>query len=296
MKFHEDVIFKNDGQQYGQEFIEILNIKGKIIEIHQTEYSILDPKMYKPDLVFELEDKIIILEFQSTYVDINDKKRFRFYTALFDYLKNSTHKNIELHVLSTMEVEKTKCYKINPESRFPIYVHSLKNYDSNKFLNIIKIKIKNKVVLSKKELLLLTLLCFMDSDESINQNILNSAETITDIPNLNVDMEQFAKGVILMLCDKFVDDELLNIKISNLVGGNMKIVEDYAQRVAQEAVKKEKEKFESELESKDENLVINLSKEGYSVKDIARIADVSISFVIICKPNIVKITFHGLFF
>lgn len=279
MKFHEDVIFKNDGQQYGQEFIEILNINGKIIEIHQTEYSILDPKMYKPDLVFELEDKIIILEFQSTYVDINDKKRFRFYTALFDYLKNSTHKNIELHVLSTMEVEKTKCYKINPESRFPIYVHSLKNYDSNKFLNIIKIKIKNKVVLSKKGLLLLTLLCFMDSDESINQNILNSAETITDIPNLNVDMEQFAKGVILMLCDKFVDDELLNIKISNLVGGNMKIVEDYAQRVAQEAVKKEKEKFESELESKDENLVINLSKEGYSVKDIARIADVSISFV-----------------
>ena len=133
MKFHEDVIFKNDGQQYGQEFIEILNIKGKIIEIHQTEYSILDLKMYKPDLVFELEDKIIILEFQSTYVDINDKKRFRFYTALFDYLKNSTHKNIELHVLSTMEVEKTKCYKINPESRFPIYVHSLKNYDSNKF-------------------------------------------------------------------------------------------------------------------------------------------------------------------
>ena len=59
----------------------------------------------------------------------------------------------------------------------------------------------------------------------------------------------------------------------------MKIVEDYAQRVAQEAVKKEKENFESELESKDENLVINLSKEGYSVKDIARIADVSISFV-----------------
>ncbi|WP_292883736.1 hypothetical protein, partial [Methanobrevibacter sp. UBA188] len=59
----------------------------------------------------------------------------------------------------------------------------------------------------------------------------------------------------------------------------MKIVEDYAQRVAQEAVKKEKEKFESELESKDENLVINLSKEGYGVKDIARIADVSISFV-----------------
>lgn len=96
-------------------------------------------------------------------------------------------------------------------------------------------------------------------------------------------MEQFAKGVILMLCDKFVDDELLNIKISNLVGGNMKIVEDYAQRVAQEAVKKEKEKYESQLESelelKDEKIVLNLNKEGYSVKDIARIANVSMAFV-----------------
>jgi hypothetical protein len=217
--FHEDVIFKSDGQQYGQEFMEILNISGKIIEIHQTEYGIIDPKMYKPDLVFELEDKIVILEFQSTYVDIYDKKRFRFYTALFDYLKNATHKNIELHVLSTIEMQKTKCYNINPESRFPIYIHSLKGYDGNKFLNNIRFKIKSEDVISKKELLLLTLLCFMDSDKSINQSILNSAETIVNVPNVDKDMEQFAKGVILMLCDKFVDDELLNIRISNLVGG-----------------------------------------------------------------------------
>lgn len=81
MKFHEDFIFKRNGQKYGQELMELLNISGKIIKIHQTEYGIIDPKMYKPDLVFELEDKIIIIEFQSSYVDINDEKRFRFYTA-----------------------------------------------------------------------------------------------------------------------------------------------------------------------------------------------------------------------
>ena len=72
MKFHEDTIFKIEGQKYGQELIEIMNIKGKIVEVHQTEYGIVDPKMYKPDLVFELEEKIIILEFQSSYVDVND--------------------------------------------------------------------------------------------------------------------------------------------------------------------------------------------------------------------------------
>ena len=71
-----------------------------------------------------------------------------------------------------------------------------------------------------------------------------------------------------MLCDKFIEDESLNITISNLVGGNMKIVEDYTQRVAQRKVDEKTEEF-----------VINLDKEGYGIKDIARIADVSIDFV-----------------
>ena len=66
-------------------------------------------------------------------------------------------------------------------------------------------------------------------------------------------------GVVLMLCDKFVVDESLNMTISNLVGGNMKIVEDYAQR---------------KVDEKTEEIVIELDKEGYAVNDIARIAKV----------------------
>lgn len=71
-----------------------------------------------------------------------------------------------------------------------------------------------------------------------------------------------------MLCDKFVVDESLNMSISNLVGGNMKIVEDYAQRVAQRKV-----------DEKTEEIVIELDKEGYAVNDIAMIAKVSLDFV-----------------
>ncbi|MBQ6099537.1 MAG: hypothetical protein IJL02_06715 [Methanobrevibacter sp.] len=126
MKFHEDVIFKIQGHEYGQKLIEIIDIPGKIVEVHPTEYSVINPKMYKPDLVFELEDKIIILEFQSSYVDINDKRRFRFYSALIDNVFVKSKKPIEVHVLSTIEMGKTKCYKVNSQSRFPIYIHSLK--------------------------------------------------------------------------------------------------------------------------------------------------------------------------
>lgn len=272
MKFHEDVIFKNEGQIYGQKLMEIINIKGKIIEVHQTEYSVIDPKMYKPDLVFELEDKIVILEFQSTYVNINDKRRFRFYTALIDHVKIKSEKPIEVHVLSTIEAEKTKCYKVNSESRFPIYIHSLKKYDGNEFLNIMNTKIESNKNFSEKELLMISLLCFMKTDEDIEQAILNSALIITNIKDLKEDIGQFAKGVILMLCDKFVTNESMNRTISNLVGGNMKIVEDYAQRVAQQ-------KVDEKLEEKNKKVIINLNKKGFKAEEIAETVDVSIDFV-----------------
>ncbi len=272
MKFHEDVIFKNEGQIYGQKLMEIINIKGKIIEVHQTEYSVIDPKMYKPDLVFELEDKIVILEFQSTYVNINDKRRFRFYTALIDHVKIKSEKPIEVHVLSTIEAEKTKCYKVNSESRFPIYIHSLKKYDGNEFLNIMNTKIESNKNFSEKELLMISLLCFMKTDEDIEQAILNSALIITNIKDLKEDIGQFAKGVILMLCDKFVTNESMNRTISNLVGGNMKIVEDYAQRVAQQ-------KVDEKLEEKNKKLIFNLNKKGFEAEEIAETVDVSIDFV-----------------
>ena len=41
---------------------------------------------------------------------------------------------------------------------------------------------------------------------------------------------------ILASLDKFIKNESTNRTISNLVGGNMKIVEDYAQRIAQQKV------------------------------------------------------------
>jgi hypothetical protein len=104
----------------------------------------------------------------------------------------------------------------------------------------------------------------MKSDNCLEQSILNSAVTITNIKNLEYDVAQFTKGIILMLCDKFVKDESLNTTISNLVGGNMKIVEDYAQR---------------KVEEKEKQMIINLNKKGFGFEEIAETADVSIDFV-----------------
>lgn len=272
MEFHEDTIFKIEGQKYGQELIEIINIKGKILKVHQTEYGIVDPKMYKPDLVFELEDRIIILEFQSSYVDVNDKRRFRFYSAIIDQVKVKSKKPIEVHVLSTVELEKTKCYKINPDSRFPIYIHSLKSIDGDKFINKMNNKIEHEGYFTEKELLMITLFCFMKSIRDIEEAILDSAVLITNIPGLDKEMAQFAKGIVLMLCDKFVKDEALNEKITNLVGGNMKNVERYAERYAEKYA-------EDKVNENNEKFIINLKNNGFSIEEIIKLTKISKDFV-----------------
>jgi hypothetical protein len=127
-----------------------------------------------------------------------------------------------------------------------------------------KTKIPNNQQLSEKELLLISLICFMETENGIENSILNSAVTITNIPDLKMDIAQFVKGLVLMLCDKFVKDESLNTTISNLVGGNMKIVEDYAQR---------------KVDEKTEEIVRNMDEKGIKKEDIAILAKVSPEFV-----------------
>lgn len=61
---------------------------------------------------------------------------------------------------------------------------------------------------------------------------------------------------------------MLNTTISNLVGGNMKIVEDYAQRVAQKKV-----------DERNGEIVRNMNEKGMEKEDIAILVNVSLEFV-----------------
>ena len=81
------------------------------------------------------------------------------------------------------------------------------------------VKIGNNQKLTSKDLLMISLLYFMKSRKSVKINIIESAVTMTNIPDLDEDIGQFVKDVVLMLCDKFVKDESLNRTISNIVGG-----------------------------------------------------------------------------
>ena len=291
MKFNEDLIFKGEAQQYAPELLKLINIEGKIIKPLPTEYPDIEAKIYKPDIVLELEDKILILEFQSTYVDSADQRRFRHYTSILDINLIKSEKKIELHVLSTIEQEQVKVYKINDYSNFIICIHSLKSYDANEVLNKINDKIKNNEELTRKDLMMLSLVCFMRNTD-IKQSILNSAETITKIQCLKDDMAGFIRGVLLIASDKFIDDEKLNKKIIKMVVGKMKSLDKYIEEEIEERMEKRleerveerleerlEERVEERLMENNKKLIINLDNEGLSMETIAKSLSVSLDFV-----------------
>ena len=71
-----------------------------------------------------------------------------------------------------------------------------------------------------------------------------------------------------MLCDKFVKDKKLRKRITNIVGGNMKNVEEYAQDYAKDKVNENNEK-----------IIINLKNHGHTIEEILKITGRSRDFV-----------------
>ena len=261
MKFHEDIIFKNHGRRGGESILRIMNLMGRIVQIHETEFGIIEPKMYKPDFVLEVTDKIYIIEFQSTYVDIHDKKRFRFYTALIDHIKNKSNKDIEGHVLSTVEKEKTKYYNISDEAVFPIYIHSLKTFDGDDVIAMVSDKIAHNQFLSDDDLMLLSLVPFMTNSTDVEQSILRTTYLISNINELDYEIAQFIKGIELILADKFIETELIKTTVVNMLDGNI-------QRIADDRVDEERKQT-----------VLNMFDAGFSIEEIVRGTKFKLDFV-----------------
>lgn len=131
----EDQLFKYATKEDGFGLLKLLkesnanikeiDFKSENLTYNPTELIELDPKIYKTDMILELDHLIVLTEFQSTIVKTIDEKRYRLYTALVDYAKRN-NKPLILIVISTAEKTKIKQYKINKDCVFTIPIVSLK--------------------------------------------------------------------------------------------------------------------------------------------------------------------------
>ena len=78
--------------------MRILHLDSRIVQVHETEFGIVEPKMYKPNFVIEVKNKIYIIEFQSSNVEQSILRTTRLITNIpnLDYDIGQFVKGIEL--------------------------------------------------------------------------------------------------------------------------------------------------------------------------------------------------------
>lgn len=273
----EDQLFKYSTKEDGIGLLKLLkesnaNIKeidfeSENLTYNPTELVELDPKIYKTDMILELDHLIVLTEFQSTIVKTPDEKRYRLYTALVDYAKRN-NKPIMLIVISTAEKTKIKQYKINKDCVFTIPIVSLKDFDGDKIINNIENKIKNNQKITRHEMLNLALAPFMSSKKPLNKQIEKTVKTLDEVRKSMKCSSDFVFGIELLIVEKFIKNERQHKKLTNILRDTMKIIDEWRQEDYENGKKEEKI-----------NTAKNMLKENYSIKQIAKITQLNIESI-----------------
>lgn len=277
----EDQLFKYATKEDGIGLLKLLkesnaNIKeidfeSENLTYNPTELVELDPKIYKTDMILELDHLIVLTEFQPTIVKTPDEKRYRLYTALVDYAKRN-NKPLILIVISTAEKTKIKQYKINKDCVFTIPIVSLKDFDGDKIINNIENKIKNNQKITRHEMLNLALAPFMSSKKPLDKQIEKTVKTLDEVRKSMKCSSDFVFGIELLIVEKFIKNERQHKKLTNILRDTMKIIDEWRQEDYENGKKegKEEEKI---------NTAKNMLKENYTIKQIATITQLNIESI-----------------
>lgn len=277
----EDQLFKYATKEDGIGLLKLLkesnaNIKeidfeSENLTYNPTELVELDPKIYKTDMILELDHLIVLTEFQSTIVKTIDEKRYRLYTALVDYAKRN-NKPIILIVISTAEKTKIKQYKINKDCVFTIPIVSLKDFDGDKIINNIENKIKNNQKITRHEMLNLALAPFMSSKKPLDKQIEKTVKTLDEVRKSRKCSSDFVFGIELLIVEKFIKNERQHKKLTNILRDTMKIIDEWRQEDYENG--KQEGKEEEKI-----NTAKNMLKENYTIKQIAKITQLNIESI-----------------
>ena len=277
----EDQLFKYATKEDGFGLLKLLkesnanikeiDFKSKNLTYNPTELIELDPKIYKTDMILELDHLIVLTEFQSTIVKTIDEKRYRLYTALVDYAKRN-NKPLILIVISTAEKTKIKQYKINKDCVFTIPIVSLKDFDGDKIINNIENKIKNNQKITRHEMLNLALAPFMSSKKPLNKQIEKTVKTLDEVRKSMKCSSDFVFGIELLIVEKFIKNERQHKKLTNILRDTMKIIDEWRQEYYENG--KQEGKEEEKI-----NTAKNMLKENYTIKQIAKITQLNIESI-----------------
>lgn len=259
-EFQEDMLFKNVSEKDASILLDILGKKSKKIKVWTKELRHIDPTNFKPDLILELDDQNLILEFLSTPVDNKFSRRGHSYVALTDQKKDND-KDVNLEVLSTAEDSKIVEYKYNELNSFRYKIIGLNNLASDEIIDDVRKKLENKKILNGKDIILLSLVPLSKKGKNISEYIYRVSAILSKIRNLSVSLKDLAFGILWLTTDKFVEDPLEKNILCDFLGDRMTMIHEYGENKYQNGRSDGREEGRKEgIEEGREEIIVNLLK------------------------------------
>ena len=263
--FQEDMIFKNIGEKDIDILLEMVGKESKTRKIWTTELRQIDPTTYKPDLIIELDDENLIIEFQSTETNDNFSKRANVYVGITT-LKKINNKKVNLAVISTAEKSKIVLYQVNDLSIFGYKVIGNDLFDGEKIINEIKEKYNYNIPISKKEIIYFSLAPLMTKNGNLEKNIKKTIDLLVKIEDVPLSTKNLCFSIEWLLTDKYVKDERLRNLLLDMLGDKMSAILEYGKRKEEKG--KLEGKLEGELKGKKE-IILRLLNRGMNIKEIS---------------------------
>ena len=285
-EFQEDMLFKNVSDRDACILLDIMGRKSKNVKVWTKELRHIDPTQYKPDLILDLDDENLIIEFQSTKVDDKFSRRAHTYVAITDQNKEND-KEVNLAVLSTVEDSKIVEYRYNKLNVFRYEVESLSDLDGDEIIYNVENKIKNREMPNGKDIILLSLVPLSKKGKNIVDYIHTVIRILFRLKELTVSQEDLAYGIMWLTTDKFVEDSLERNIICDLLGGRMSLIHEYGENKFNEG-KEEGIDLGTEqgIEQGIERIILNLLKSGEKPEEIAEKTDVSLEKILKIKNKL----------
>ena len=196
----EDSVLKKAMEVFQQNAVNFFKINAKIVAPAETEIKSIKIKTNFMDYLFYTDDgNYLHFEFQTT-MKKDDIKRFLYYDASLFYKEKRKVRTI---VIYSSDIVDSDEYVDAGTIKYSIEAFYMKNLDGDKTKETLFHKISNNIELTSEDILSLTFLPLMRSNESREDRVLESIKMADSINNSEIKLQSLS--MLYALLEKFGD-------------------------------------------------------------------------------------------
>lgn len=216
---YEDMAFKSAAQFFAQELFPLFHIEGEIESVGPTEVIHLEVKQMYQDFNFWMKGNYIVhIEFQTTWSDEKDLRRFREYEATTSRIYGM---NVKTYVVFTGNItDPITCMDVG-DNIYSVKPIVLKNENADNIIQKIKEKKNRGMTPNREELVSLLLTPLMGGESSQMDRIMYGFQTMNDSEQIDraVDKDEISRmqAILYTFASKLLKKEELE-KVKEAIG------------------------------------------------------------------------------